>query len=321
MSIFGKVKTALALKRVADAIEREDKMGHDWSKTARAVAIDFGLTSAAVLTAYFSDPAALASVLGVVPEHLRLALVPLLSAAFVALRKRIKHGGVPPAAVGPLVLLLLCSPASAQEATPSPTPAGDAMTWLSTHSAIISGTYSTDTSDREEFVGIRISGDFDIAPKTVGWAQVDLFTRSRDGQSATPALPSTPAGLAVYSSGEARVGVYRTLTGLLSAECVAGATFPMPSLGGPSVDPLDGVKVLAGCGPRVGTRTTYARLILGHFGSVVDNGVLAGFVPSMSLSGRVPLRAHIALAPELSIGRNTIQQRTTYAARVAFVAF
>lgn len=217
--------------------------------------------------------------------------------------------------------LLLCSPAMAQEATPTPTPTGDAMTWLSAHSAIISGTYSTDTSDREEFIGLRISGDFNLAPKLTGWATVDLFTRSRDGQSATPALPSSPAGLAVYSSGEMRVGVYRTLSGLLAAECIAGATFPMPSLGGPSVDPLDGVKILGGCGLRVGTRATYARVIGGHFGAVVDNGVLAGFVPSLTLGARVPIRDHLALAPELSIGRNTLAQKTTYAARVAFVAF
>lgn len=259
-----------------------------------------------------------------------------LSAAFMAaagvglkIRNSVKKA-MPPSAgpdlksgalAGAVVLALLCSPAIAQDATPSPTPTGDAMTWLSSHSAIISGTYSTDTSDREEFIGLRIAGDFDLAPKLVGWASVDLFTRSRDGNSATPALPSSPAGLAVYSSGEMRIGVYRTLSGLLAAECIAGATFPMPSLGGPSVDPLDGVKILGGCGLRVGTRGTYARAVAGHFGPVVDNGTLAGFVPSVSLSARVPLRDHLALAPELSVGRNTLQQRTTYAARVAFVAF
>ena len=93
------------------------------------------------------------------------------------------------ALTGGLILALLCAPAIAQDATPSPTPR-DAMSWLSSHSAIVSGTYSTDASDREEFIGLRIAGDFDLAPKVVGWAQVDLFTRSRDGQSATPALPS-----------------------------------------------------------------------------------------------------------------------------------
>jgi len=61
--------------------------------------------------------------------------------------------------------------------------------------------------------------------------------------------------------------------------------------------------------------------VAGHFGPVVDTGTLGGFVPSVSLSARVPIRDHLALAPELSIGRNTVQQRTTYAARVAFVAF
>lgn len=225
------------------------------------------------------------------------------------------------AAGGAIVLALLCSPSYAQDATPSPTPSGDAMSWLSSHSAIVSGTYSTDASDREEFIGLRISGDFDLAPKFVGWAQVDLFTRSRDGQSATPSLPSSPAGLAVYSSGEVRVGAYRTLSGLLSAECIAGATFAMPTLAGPSVDPLDGTKILGGCGLRVGTRTTYVRAIGGHFGPVVDGGVLAGFVPSLTLGGRVPIRDHIALTPEVSIGRNTLAQRTTYAVRIAFVAF
>ena len=326
MGILEKLKLGLALKRVSDAIDKENKVGHDWSKTGKAVAADLAITSVAVLAAYFSEPEHLAALLGVVPESLRLALIPLVSAGLVALRKRIKHGGPPSAdlkagALTGAVVLMLCSPVSAQEATPTPTPTGDAMTWLSAHSAIISGTYSTDTSDREEFIGLRISGDFNLAPKLTGWATVDLFTRSRDGQSATPALPSSPAGLAVYSSGEMRVGAYRTLTGLLSAECIAGATFPMPSLGGPSVDPLDGVKILGGCGLRVGTRDTWARAVAGHFGPVVDNGTLGGFVPSVSLSARVPIRDHLALAPELSIGRNTLAQKTTYAARVAFVAF
>ena len=259
-----------------------------------------------------------------------------LSAAFVAaagVGLKIKNSvkkALPPSA-GPdmkagaltdaIVLALLCTPSYAQDATPSPTPAGDAMSWLSSHSAIVSGTYSTDASDREEFIGLRIAGDFDIAPRVVGWAQVDLFTRSRDGQSAAPALPSSPAGLAVYSSGEVRIGAYRTLSGLLSAECIAGATFAMPTLAGPSVDPLDGTKILGGCGLRVGTRTTYVRAIGGHFGPVVDSGVLAGFVPSLTLGGRVPIRDHIALTPEVSIGRNTLAQRTTYAVRIAFVAF
>lgn len=228
----------------------------------------------------------------------------------------------PQGALAVLMLLgAMAAPAIAQDATPSPTPSGDAMTWLSAHSAIISGTYSTDTSDREEFIGLRIFGDVALAPKLTGWATVDLFTRSRDGQSATPALPSSPAGLAVYSSGEMRVGAYRTLSGLLAAECIAGATFPMPSLGGPSVDPLDGVKILGGCGLRVGTRDTWARAVAGHFGPVVDNGTIGGFVPSVSLSARVPIRDHLALAPELSIGRNVLAQKTTYAARIAFVAF
>lgn len=321
---------AMKARRAWKAIEKENAMGHDWNKTLAAVGKDFVVTSIAALVAFFAVPDNLAAVLGALTPEMRAALIPLISALLVMARKYIKHSAPPSAGpdmkagalAGAVGLLLLCSPAIAQEPSPSPTPAGDAMTWLAAHSSIISGTYSTDTSDREEFIGLRIAGEFDLAPRLTGWAQVDLFTRSRDGNSATPALPSSPAGLAVYSSGEVRVGAYRTLTGRLSAECLAGATFPMPSLSsGASVDPLDGVKILGGCGLRVGTRDTYARAVAGHFGPVVDNGNIAGFVPAASLSARVPLRAHIALAPELSIGRNTLAQRTTYAARIAFVAF
>lgn len=225
------------------------------------------------------------------------------------------------ALAGALVLALMASPAIAQEPAPTSTPAPDAMSWLSAHSAIVSGTYSTDASSRQEFVGIRIFVEGALAPKLRGWAQLDLFTRSRDGQSTTPALPSSPAGLAVYSSGEFRLGAYRPITGLLSVECLAGATFPMPSLGAAGVDPLDGVKILAGCGPRVGTPATFVRAVFGHFGPVVDSGSIAGVVPSISVSGRVALRSHVALVPEISVGRNITAQRTTYAARVAFVAF
>ena len=97
MGILEKLKLGLALKRVSDAIDKENKVGHDWSKTGKAVAADLAITSVAVLAAYFSEPEHLAALLGVVPESLRLALIPLVSAGLVALRKRIKHGGPPSA--------------------------------------------------------------------------------------------------------------------------------------------------------------------------------------------------------------------------------
>ena len=90
--MLDKLKMAWRAKRIFDAFEKEKKMNHDWAKTLKSAGVDFALTLAAVLTAWLADPVNLAQALGLVPEHLRLAMVPALSAAFVALRKRIKHG-------------------------------------------------------------------------------------------------------------------------------------------------------------------------------------------------------------------------------------
>ena len=92
MGPLAKLKALMQAKRIFDAFEKEKRMNHDWGKTAKAAGLDFALTCAAVLTAWLADPVNLAQALGLVPEHLRLALVPALSAAFVVLRKRIKHG-------------------------------------------------------------------------------------------------------------------------------------------------------------------------------------------------------------------------------------
>lgn len=129
-TIAGQIRTALALKRLADAFEKEKAMNHDWAKTLKAAATDFLLTAAAVLAAYFSDPAALAAALGLVPEHLRLALVPILSALFVALRKRIKHGGPPnpDLKAGALAGLFLIFGTIANAQTPAPSTEGLTLT-------------------------------------------------------------------------------------------------------------------------------------------------------------------------------------------------
>ena len=91
MGVWGKIKAAWALKRLGDAIERENRMQHDWNKTIKSAGTDFVLTCGAVLLAYFADPSNIAAVLGAVPEQVRLALIPIISAVLVMARKRLKY--------------------------------------------------------------------------------------------------------------------------------------------------------------------------------------------------------------------------------------
>ena len=145
----------------------------------------------------------------------------------------------------------------------------------SLHSAIVSGTYSTDASDREEFIGLQDRRR--LRPRAEGCrlgASGPLHPLARRPERhARPAFVACwPRGLLVR---EVRIGFYRTLSGLLSAECIAGP-FAMPTLAGPSVDPLDGTKILGGCGPgrhphdlRTGDRWAFRPCWS-------DGGVLAG---------------------------------------------
>jgi hypothetical protein len=256
VGIIERIKLGLTLKRVADAIERENKMGHDWAKTLKAAGLDLMLTCAAVLTAYFSDPANLAGVLGVLPEHLRLALIPLISAGFVALRKRIKHGGIPTVGVG--ALLLFAASATAQDAPPKPgvelTLYGGAMQFAERGQA-----------DKRDFV-YRLTLTVPAPEGLTLFGRAD-YTRTQDGGDLTD--PKT----------------FRSVEGFAGARKDIGSGFAVTGFGGVSwdrdakIEPTDARLYTVAGGVRYSVPGRgYVIAAAGHHGPVGGSAFLGSIV-------------------------------------------
>lgn len=282
MSIFGKLKLALALKRVGDAIEREERMGHDWQKTLKAAGVDFALTSAAVLAAYFADPANLAAVLGVVPEHLRLALVPLLSAGFVALRKRLKHGGSPADGGGTTittsgsvsipagsalrvlsVLALLAVPASAQDAS-EPAPASREQVQIALHGGAMQFA-ERGQPDKRDFV-YRLTVTVPAPSSLTIFGRAD-YTRTQDGGDLLD--------IKTFRSVEALVGVRRDVGSGFSVTAFSGATWNRDDV----IQPADSRLWTAAAGIRYSVPGKgYVVAAAGHHGPVGGSAFLGSLV-------------------------------------------
>lgn len=134
MNTFDKLKAAWKARQIFNTFEKEHKrMGdYDFKKTLAKAAKDFLITALAVASAsagaalgeYFSSRANIEAALAVLPSPMIAVLVPLISAAAVALANWAKHRKG--AAIVPLLILALASPAFAQE--PSPTPSGVELT-------------------------------------------------------------------------------------------------------------------------------------------------------------------------------------------------
>jgi len=134
VNTFDKLKAAWKARQIFNTFEKEHKrMGdYDFKKTLAKAAKDFLITALAVASAsagaalgeYFSSRANIEAALAVLPSPMIAVLVPLISAAAVALANWAKHRKG--AAIVPLLILALASPAFAQE--PSPTPSGVELT-------------------------------------------------------------------------------------------------------------------------------------------------------------------------------------------------
>lgn len=309
MSIIGKLKAALAVKRLADAIERENRMKHDWQKTLKSAGTDFLLTIAAVLVAYFADPANIAAVLGVVPESVRLALIPLISAALVLVRKRLKYPTNGIKALPVLILCLLPAFASAQE----PEKPQDFLAYAKAHASIVSGVEIA--GERSEFVSLSLDDDFALAGKVRGFASLSLFSRQRASED--PELPASVDELGIYSAGEAFAGAYWQWLPKLAIECRAGMTFAMVGITGTVGGPVDGSKFIGGCGPRMSGPAGRLSILFGHSGPVDDGAKFYGFIPSTIFAGEFALPSNMALLVDISAGRNIETDKAVTSSRFA----
>ncbi len=87
MGTIEKLKLLLNLNRLANAIEKETKMGYDIKIGAAKALRDFFITSAAVAGAavleYFSVPEHLAKVLSVLPDSVEKASIAIISPLIV----------------------------------------------------------------------------------------------------------------------------------------------------------------------------------------------------------------------------------------------
>jgi hypothetical protein len=101
MSMLDKIKLALRAKRAADVIQQQTTAGLDWNKVLAKGLIDFVLTSGAVLAAFWGTPEGMAQALGFLPDELRVALIPVVSALLVMVRNAIKHWAAPVSVPGP----------------------------------------------------------------------------------------------------------------------------------------------------------------------------------------------------------------------------
>lgn len=227
------------------------------------------------------------------------------------------------------LLLAIAGPARAQ----------DPFAWATAHASTVFGSFVTECTDvspngkpgvtptvkqcpRTEFAGIRIADSFTVSRRIKGFVRVDLFSRARAGQTqAPPTIPTTVAALQDYSSGAAYLGAYYSLNERVSWQCVGGVMFAMPSISMSSVGtPADATKYVMACGPRVGQGDTHVAIMGGHVGPVVEGDTLLGFLPSLVIEARVPLREWLAFTPDVSIGRDRVTKSTVFAARLALSA-
>lgn len=227
-----------------------------------------------------------------------------------------------------VLLLAIAGPALAQ----------DPFAWATEHASIVTGSFVTECTDvtptasrvaptrkecpRTEFAGIRIQDSFALAHRLTGFVRVDLFSRARAGETQKqPSVPTTVEALQEYSNGEAYLGAYYSLSERFAWQCVGGVMFAMPAISMTRVGaPADATKYVMACGPRVGRGETYASLMGGHVGPVVEGDRLLGFLPSLVLSARVPLKEWLAFTPDVSIGRDRVTKSTVFSARLALQA-
>ncbi len=193
---------------------------------------------------------------------------------------------------------------------PSLASAQDLFSYLREHASAVFGTVVVDDT-KQKLIELRIADNFVLHEKhkVNGAARVSLFSITRAGEAApqNTTIPLSLDELKSYSDGEVWLSVYKRIAPNVSIEVLGGFTFKMISVTGQVGDPLDGTKAAFGAGLRFDKNGYQASVILSHFGPVVEEKKLAGFVPSLLIHSYLPakfLGERAALVPDLAFGRN-----------------
>lgn len=185
---------------------------------------------------------------------------------------------------------------------------GDLFTYLRDHASAVFGTVVVDDT-KEKLVELRLVDAFEISKKHAmsGEARVSLFSITRAGEAAPQAtIPTSADELKMYSDGEVWLALYKRLNDNVSVEVLGGFMFKMISVTGQTGDPLDGTKAAFGVGLRFEKNGYKISVVPAHFGPVVEDKKLAGFVPSLLIHSYIPapfLGKNTALVPDFAFGR------------------
>ncbi len=94
LSLLSRIRLVLQIRNLLNALKKEGNTV-DWKKTLMKGVKDLLVTIVAVggtsVLTYYLDPEHLKQLLGVLPQTLQLALIPLVSAGITALINLIKH--------------------------------------------------------------------------------------------------------------------------------------------------------------------------------------------------------------------------------------
>jgi hypothetical protein len=207
-----------------------------------------------------------------------------------------------------ILLLSLALPASAQEGP-------DLLTWIRDHSSVVSGVATAD-GEHVEFISLALKTDFEVKPKFRGFAELNLFSRQRSGESIqTPGVPMSLQDLAIYSAGEAVAGAYYEWTPKVGFECRGGVNFAMIALTGTHGEPVDPSKFLGACGLRLTGGPGRLSVLGGHSGPVDAGAKLFGFIPSMVFNGEFRLSGGVSFVLDISAGRDLTTDKSITTSR------
>lgn len=266
MNTFDKVKAAWKARQFFNTIEKERKrMGdYEFKKTAAKAAKDFLITALAVASAsagaalgeYFSSRENIEAAIAVLPSPMIAVLVPLISAAAVALANWAKHRKG--AAIVPLLILALASPAFAQDPAPAPpvelTLHGGAMQFA-----------ERGIADKRDFV-YRLTLTVPAPSGLTLFARAD-YTRTQDGGDLLD--PKT----------------FRSIEGFVGGRKDIGSGFALTAFGGASwnrdskIEPTDPRLYTAAAGVRFSVPGRgYVIAAAGHHGPVGGSAFLGSIV-------------------------------------------
>ena len=180
--------------------------------------------------------------------------------------------------------------------------------YLQKHAAFVGGVVIVD-AQKEKLVELRVTDDFPAVEKVRISLRASLFSITRAGETIPdPRIPLTLEQAKAYSDGEGWISLYRPVTPNVAVECTAGVTFKMISITGQVGDPLDGTKLAGACGVRASEGDYNVSVLAGHFGPVVEDAHVAGFVPSVLIRAHIPLRflgKTSSFVPDLAFGKQS----------------